>query len=81
MGQTKNSRRRAYEKEWRIVAIKQGKFNNLFISEDYDVDEKKRYPVFLFTPDMSNTGVHYHIELTKPETNKLFEWLKSYLGE
>ncbi len=56
-----------------LLKLKKGKNSHLDISLDYDTDESKKYPVFLFTPDMSNTDDHYHIELTYKEAEVLKE--------
>jgi hypothetical protein len=37
--------------------------------------------VFLFTPDMSETSSHYHIELNKDEIINLKNWIDSFLEE
>jgi hypothetical protein len=55
---------------------------------NYDADyfedlksKKKIYPVLLFTPlmDQNNTDIHYHIQLTRKEAEKLSIWLNEYL--
>ena len=50
--------------------------NNLQISWD---DEDGF--VLLFTPDMGDTGNHYHVELSEDEATRLSSFLNKKLGE
>lgn len=63
----------------KITKIKKGKTDNLSISLDYDMDESKKYPVLLYTPNLDKTEDHFHISLTKKEAKLLRDWLDSYL--
>lgn len=56
-------------------------FGNLSIGWDYDTNPEKKYPVFLYTPDMKNTNVHYHVPLTKRNAKRLKKWLAEYLKD
>ena len=37
--------------------------------------------VMLFTPDMNNTGIHYHVELSAHQATQLALFLNKKLGE
>ena len=71
----------SYNSKHGITEVRKGKISHLDISLDYDTDESKKYPVFLFTPVINNTDDHYHIELTYKEAKVLNEWLNSYLND
>ena len=71
----------SYKSKFGITTIRASKTNALSVSWDYDSNQKKKYPVFLFTPDMGNTDEHHHIVLTPAQTRKLGDWLDSYLKD
>lgn len=52
--------------------------NNLQISEDIDLDGKP-IAVLLFTPDMTNTGNHHHIDIDRVRATALKQWLQEFL--
>lgn len=51
----------------------------LSISLDYD-DDLKLYPILLYTPRASEFE-HYHIPLDREAAERLYLWLKDFLGE
>ena len=53
----------------RKTVIKNSPFNNLSVSLDFETDAKDKFPVLLFTPDMSNLNNHFHIELSVEEAS------------
>lgn len=63
----------------KAVKIRNKKRDNLEINLDYDTDPKKSYPMILFTPDMDNTDIHYHIPLSIAEARKMRDWLTKFL--
>jgi hypothetical protein len=67
--------------EFEHAKIKKTRIDNLSISWDYETDPKKRCPVFLFTLDMCNTDVHYHIKLSIAEARALKKWLNDFLTD
>jgi hypothetical protein len=71
----------SYKTKFGITNIRASKVDTLSISWDYDVNPKKKYPVFLFTPDMNDTNEHYHIALTPAQARKLRDWLSEYLKD
>lgn len=60
--------------------ILEGQRNNLMIGEDTGLDDEA-IAVFLFTPDMQNTGEHHHIEMNIEQSKKLHEWLGKFLEQ
>lgn len=78
----------SYRNKYGITNIIQGNYYNLDISWDCDdiwntkvCPKRRRFPVFLFTPDMRNTDNHQHIELNKTQAKKLHKWLTDYLKD
>lgn len=67
----------AYKDKHGITKIKSGNFHNLSIS--YEVEDEHKVPMFLFTPNMKDTSLHYHIELSNQEATELRDWLNDYL--
>ena len=63
----------------RVKQIRGGKNDNLQINLDYDYTPKHLFPVMLYTPDMRNTDVHYHIHLNKRQARALRDWLSIYV--
>lgn len=45
------------------------------------ISEEDGYPMLLFTPDMSYTMEHHHIELDREQAKLLHDWLGDYLKE
>ncbi|MCX6128418.1 MAG: hypothetical protein NTX25_05055 [Proteobacteria bacterium] len=74
-----------YKDKHGITDIKASKRDNLSISVDQDIDQNglqsEKYPVFLYTPSMADTGEHYHIVLRREEAKALKEWLEAYLAD
>ena len=71
----------AYKDRFGRTDICDGQYNNLLISWDYDSDpenEKERYPVLLFTPNVA-ADEHHHIRLNPDEAKELHRWLSDYL--
>lgn len=54
--------------------------NNLQISEDTGLGDEP-IAVFLYTPDISNTGEHFHPEMKVQEAKKLHDWLGRFLNK
>lgn len=80
----------AYNKDrFGITSICPGRINALDINWDSNdtlnnepYPKHKRYPVFLFTPDMNrNTIEHHHIELNRAQTKRLHKWLGDFLKD
>jgi hypothetical protein len=80
----------SYKDRYGITKIRDAVIDNLSISWDADcmypnspedVEKKDRYPVFLYTPWMEDTGTHYHISLSKEEAKALKDWLEEYLKD
>lgn len=69
----------AYKDKHGITEIKSGNFHNISIS--YEMEDEHRVPMLLFTPDMKNTGLHYHIEFSKEEAAELRNWLDEFLNK
>lgn len=64
--------------------IRDGDVDNLGISWDYDddpLDKAQRQAVFLYTPWMKDTNVHYHISLNREEARKLRDWLTDFVED
>jgi hypothetical protein len=61
----------------KIVSINRG----LDISRDYNFKPRAFFPVFLFTPHISDPNNHFHISLTKTQARKLRDWLTDYLKD
>lgn len=70
-----------YRNRFGITKIKSKRRDNLSIGWDYYRTPKSKFPVFLFTPDMENTDVHYHIKLDTTQARKLKKWLDQYLKD
>ena len=71
----------AYKDRFGGTDICDGSVYNFSIGWDYNdnpSDEKQRYPVFLFIPDMEDPD-HYHIELNRKQARILRDWLNDYL--
>lgn len=69
------------EEKYLIEKIKTGTTDNLSLSCDCDDDYEvvaDRFPVMLYTPDMSNTSEHFHISFSDVEAYKLSRWLDKY---
>lgn len=62
------------------ITIKPEQSHNLRISEDTG-NEDEPIAVLLFTPTMSNTADHHHIELNRQEAEELQSWLRGWLEE
>ncbi len=61
------------------LTIKSRPIDHFMISEDTGrLDEP--VAVVLYTPDMSNTGEHYHIDLSIKQSRDLRDWLTSFLA-
>lgn len=58
------------------IIIRGSRRDNLHISWD---DEDGF--VMLFTPDMADTGKHYHVELSEEQATRLSSFLNRKLGE
>lgn len=71
----------AYRNRFGVTKIKSKKRDNLSINWDYYRTPKSKFPVLLFTPDMDNANVHYHIKLDKTQARKLKKWIDSYLKD
>jgi hypothetical protein len=71
----------SYKSKHGITKIKKGKRYNLDVSLDYDIDENKKYPVLLFTPNFEDKNEHFHIDLSRKEAKILSEWLNEYLDD
>ncbi len=71
----------AFSKKFGSTEIKKGRIDNLGISWGYDIDPKKRFPILFFTPDMTDTNTHYHIQLTTNQARVLKKWLDEFLRE
>lgn len=75
----------AYKDKHGITDIKDGVINNLSISRDEDMnfDTGEEFPiaVLLYTPTMSDTTTHYHIDLNVRECKELVKWLKAFIKE
>lgn len=69
------------------TTIRSEQRDNLSIGWDADVYEpetcskSRRYPVFLYTPDMRDLNTHYHISLNKQQAKQLKQWLEDYLED
>lgn len=59
------------------LQIKNGKFNNLSIADDKDVNNKI-VAVLLHIPDTDKFN-HSHIKLSKKEAKNLRDWLTKFL--
>jgi hypothetical protein len=73
-----------YNNRYGITKIINQDRDNLSVSFDSGtrrIKEDEVGVVFLYTPDMSNTKEHYHIELNRQEATLLKEWLESFLNE
>ncbi len=71
-----------YRNKYGRTVLKKERFNNLQLGWEYDRDPKKNFPSLLFTPDMNNSNVHYHIDLrSKKQVQKLHKWLTEYLKD
>ena len=73
-----------YNNRYGITKIINQDRDNLSVSFDSGtrrIKEDEVGVVFLYTPDMSNTEEHYHIELNRQEATLLKEWLESFLNE
>jgi hypothetical protein len=74
----------AYEDRFAITKIIDQNRDNLSVSFDSGTrrfKENEVGAVLLYTPDMSNTSEHYHIELNRQEATLLKEWLEAFLNE
>lgn len=74
----------AYEDKHGITDIRNGRRDALSISRDTDLDENDNEvptAVFLYTPDMEDTNVHYHIELSVARAAQLADWLNKFVAE
>jgi hypothetical protein len=60
------------------LIIRDTKTNNLQISEDTGFDDKP-IAVLLYTPTMTDTSEHFHIELQRAHAEALIQWLRAYL--
>ena len=80
-----NKKQEGYSSTFGVTKIIPDKRDNLSISWDVDgedIDDKSiRIPVLLFTPDMDNTGDHYHIPLDYEQAVKLKKWLNEYVDD
>lgn len=65
--------------QFSILDITEGYKDCLSISRDYEEDENKIFPVFLFTPDAAYPDEHYHVSLTREQAEALRNWLNAYL--
>ena len=72
----------SFQDRYGSTKIVNRKLDNLSISFDcgtrrFRTDEVGA--VFLYTPDMTNTSDHYHIEIKREEAIILKEWLELFL--
>ena len=63
----------------RSMAIRRKPHYNLIIAQDCDQGPRQLHPVFLFTPDLDDTDLHFHIDLTNAEAMRLYLWLGEHL--
>jgi len=69
------------KKKYWATGIKNKRIDNLSISWDFYDREDRKFPVFLFTPDMKATKDHYHIKLDLRQVKKLHNWLGRFIKE
>lgn len=58
--------------------IRDSQINNLIISEDTD-ENANPIAVLLYTPNMSDTQNHFHIELDMNKAAEMHAWLGDFL--
>jgi hypothetical protein len=63
------------------MVIVEGRIDNLLIGEDTSRYDDSQVAVLLFTPDMSDTSEHFHIELSRERVQALASWLQEWLEE
>lgn len=61
------------------AVIRAEKTNNLIISEDTGRSSDEPVAVLLFTPTMTDTFEHHHIELSREQAAALKQWLHEFL--
>ena len=72
----------SYKSKVGFTALKSQKFDNLSINYDADYDmnnKKQRYAIFLYTPDMDHTDIHYHVAMDLKTCIKLRDWLNQHI--
>ena len=70
-----------YRNRYGSTKLKDKRIDNLSIGWDYNRTPKSKFPVFLFTPDMECTNIHYHIALNRTQAKKLNKWLTDFLKD
>ena len=55
------------------------RFNNFLISENYNHKPTNTYLSILYTPNMIDTGNHYHIDLDLKQVKKLHKFLGEFV--
>jgi hypothetical protein len=65
----------------KLLKVSDRPMYNVQISMDFDEDENLQHAVILFTPNMNDTGDHYHIPLNKGQMVALRDWLTARLGD
>ena len=65
---------------YRVTLVTKRRYDNLIVSEDWDENPKRTYPVFLYTPDIKHPDQHWHIPLKPAEVRRLYRWLGTHLS-
>jgi len=65
----------SYRHDYDHLVVKGSDRKNLQISWDFEDNIQKRFPILLFTPDLNDASVHYHISLNMNEAMRLKDWL------
>jgi hypothetical protein len=61
--------------------IRSSDIDNLSIGLEYDTNPDKPYPMFLYTPSISELNNHFHIALSRKQAKILRDWLSEYLRD
>ena len=71
-----------YSEKFGLLDICDSEYHKLGVGWDYDSDiNDEKTATFLFTPDMKNTGEHFHIVLNREQATNLRDWLNEYISD